>query len=57
MIFARPGQTLSDWRSEVTEVLTLCGNHLSLYELTVEAGTPLAKQVERGELVSPMSVV
>ena len=33
------------------QVLEVCDNHLSLYQLTVEPGTPLAKSVTTGTLV------
>ena len=33
------------------QALTLCGNHMSLYQLTVEQGTPLAKALKNGEMV------
>jgi len=39
MIYGRPGQTVSSWRSELAEALALAGGHLSLYQLTVEPGT------------------
>ena len=32
-------------------MLEVCDNHLSLYQLTVEPGTPLAKAVTTGTLV------
>lgn len=33
------------------QVLELCGNHVSLYQLTVEHGTPLSKSVKNNEIV------
>jgi putative oxygen-independent coproporphyrinogen III oxidase len=39
IIYARPGQDLSSWRSELQEVLDFGAQHLSLYQLTVEEGT------------------
>jgi putative oxygen-independent coproporphyrinogen III oxidase len=53
LIYARPGQSLAAWRSELDEALTLAGDHLSLYQLTVEAGTAFASMERRGELVVP----
>ena len=38
-IYARPGQTIRKWREELTQALSLAGNHLSLYQLTIEPGT------------------
>jgi len=40
LIYARPGQTPESWRRELTEALELAGDHLSLYQLTIEPGTP-----------------
>ncbi len=39
LIYARPGQTLADWRSELARALDLAHGHLSLYQLTIEPGT------------------
>ena len=40
LIYARPGQTAAEWESELNQALGLAGDHLSLYQLTIEAGTP-----------------
>jgi putative oxygen-independent coproporphyrinogen III oxidase len=53
LIYARPGQSLAAWRRELDEVLTLAGDHLSLYQLTIEPGTAFATLERRGELVIP----
>jgi len=50
MIYARPGQTLSDWESELEAALKLGAPHLSLYELTIAPGTAFAKATARGTL-------
>jgi oxygen-independent coproporphyrinogen-3 oxidase len=39
LIYGRPGQTVADWHRELTEALSLAGEHLSPYQLTIEAGT------------------
>src|ERR1043166_1879121 len=39
LIYARPGQALDAWASELDQALALAGNHLSLYQLTIEANT------------------
>lgn len=44
LIHSRPGQTLADWREELTQALALVPDHLSLYQLTIEEGTPFARQ-------------
>jgi putative oxygen-independent coproporphyrinogen III oxidase len=53
LIYARPGQTLSDWRAELREALALANDHLSLYQLTIEPGTAYEALHRRGELVLP----
>ncbi len=53
LIYARPGQSLAVWRSEIDEALTLAGEHLSLYQLTIEPGTAFATLARRGELALP----
>lgn len=53
MIYARPGQTPEAWRSELAEALSLAGEHLSLYQLTIEPETPFARLHEAGRLVVP----
>src|SRR5207237_1745343 len=51
LIYARPGQSISAWRSELNEALTLAGEHLSLYQLTIEHGTAFATLERRGRPV------
>ncbi|MCC6720001.1 MAG: coproporphyrinogen III oxidase [Acetobacteraceae bacterium] len=53
LIYARPGQTLADWRAELREALALAHDHLSLYQLTIEPGTTYHALHRRGELVLP----
>lgn len=53
LIYARPGQTLDVWRAELGQALALADRHLSLYQLTIEHGTPFAELHARGKLVVP----
>jgi len=53
LIYARPGQTLEAWRAELEEALALAGRHVSLYQLTIEQGTPFAELHARGKLHTP----
>lgn len=39
LIYATPGQTRAHWQSQLTRALDLAGDHLSLYQLTIESGT------------------
>jgi len=50
LIYARQDQTLDDWRAELTEALTMAVDHLSLYQLTIEAGTAFGDRAQRGGL-------
>jgi oxygen-independent coproporphyrinogen-3 oxidase len=53
LIYARPGQTEAAWAAELDRALALAGDHLSLYQLTIEPGTAFATAYARGELVPP----
>ncbi len=49
LIYARPGQSLAAWQAELDEALSLAGEHLSLYQLTIEPGTAFGNRAARGE--------
>lgn len=49
-IFGWPGQTLDDWQSDLTTILEWQPEHVSLYSLIVEPGTPMHRAVDRGIL-------
>jgi oxygen-independent coproporphyrinogen-3 oxidase len=53
LIYARPGQTAEDWARELEGALALAADHLSLYQLTIEEGTPFAALHRAGKLVTP----
>ncbi len=46
LMFGLPGQTQADWRDTLEEALRLRPEHLSVYGLMVEEGTPLALNSE-----------
>ncbi|MGB0554015.1 MAG: radical SAM family heme chaperone HemW [Alphaproteobacteria bacterium] len=50
LIYARPDQTLADWHRELDRALSLAGSHLSLYQLTIERGTPFHGLWRQGKL-------
>jgi oxygen-independent coproporphyrinogen-3 oxidase len=57
-IYGWPGQTIERWRSDLDQVLAgevggRAPDHLSLYGLIVEPGTPMADAVHRG-ILSPV---
>ena len=53
LIYARPGQSVTEWRDELRQALGFGLNHLSLYQLTIEAGTGFASRHARGEFLLP----
>ncbi len=53
LIYARPGQTPAGWHAELRTALAHAGDHLSVYQLTVEKGTPFYAALRRGEFVPP----
>ncbi|MDD2582438.1 MAG: radical SAM family heme chaperone HemW [Desulfuromonadaceae bacterium] len=42
LMHSLPGQNLHQWRSELLHAISLCPEHISIYGLTVEDGTPFA---------------
>ena len=58
LIYARPKQTLAMWEEELREALDEVQRHgithLSLYQLTMEDGTPMAAEHARGKFVLPV---
>lgn len=50
LIYARQHQTLTDWKSELSEALSMAADHLSLYQLTIEDGTAFGDRAARGKL-------
>ena len=50
LIFALPPSLGRDWSRDLDEAFALEPDHLSLYGLTVERHTPLARWTERGEV-------
>ena len=53
LIYARPGQTLTAWESELSAAIAEAAEHLSLYQLTIEQGTPFATLHAGGKLLLP----
>jgi oxygen-independent coproporphyrinogen-3 oxidase len=49
LIYARPGQSVVAWLRELDEALALAGDHLSLYQLTIEPGTAFHTRAAKGE--------
>ena len=53
LMFGLPEQEMSSWQESIEEAVKLGPDHISLYALTVEPGTPLARDVARGRTPSP----
>jgi putative oxygen-independent coproporphyrinogen III oxidase len=53
LIYARPGQTPQSWRGELERAIEEACEHLSLYQLTIEADTPFWSLRAAGKLVVP----
>jgi putative oxygen-independent coproporphyrinogen III oxidase len=53
LIYALPGQTVDDWAFSLREAIALGAEHISPYQLTIEAGTAFDRAVRRGRLRPP----
>jgi oxygen-independent coproporphyrinogen-3 oxidase len=53
LIYARPEQTTDVWGVELKRAIAEAAEHLSLYQLTIEADTPFAGLHATGKLVVP----
>jgi putative oxygen-independent coproporphyrinogen III oxidase len=53
LIYARPGQTVAAWRQELTEAVARAGEHISLYQLTIEPDTMFERLHRAGRLSLP----
>ena len=53
LIYARPNKQVKDWQQELELALSFAVDHLSLYQLTIEEGTPFYMRHGRGEFVIP----
>jgi putative oxygen-independent coproporphyrinogen III oxidase len=55
LIYDRPGMTQESWAAELGRALSFGTTHLSLYQLTIEAGTRFAALHAKGQLTLPDS--
>jgi oxygen-independent coproporphyrinogen-3 oxidase len=53
LIYARPGQTEAEWAEELKQAISYAVDHLSLYQLTIEEGTPFFGLHKAGKIVLP----
>jgi putative oxygen-independent coproporphyrinogen III oxidase len=57
LIYARPDQTPAMWTDELTRAIHEAAEHLSLYQLTIEEGTPFFGLHAAGKLKTPDEAV
>jgi putative oxygen-independent coproporphyrinogen III oxidase len=50
LMYGLPGQTLEGWLQTLEQTLSFAPEHLSCYQLTLAAATPLGRRAARGEL-------
>ena len=53
LIYGLPEQKVEPWEKTLNDVLPLQPDHLSLYALTIEEGTPLGKWLDEGRITTP----
>jgi putative oxygen-independent coproporphyrinogen III oxidase len=53
LIYGLPQQPLAAWQRTLDHALALAPDHISAYALTVEDGTPLARDVAHGRVPAP----
>jgi putative oxygen-independent coproporphyrinogen III oxidase len=53
LIYARPRQSLETWSTELKRAIAEAAEHLSLYQLTIEPGTPFFGLHKAGKLAIP----
>jgi len=53
LIYARPDQTAQAWATELRQAMDWGAEHISPYQLTIEAGTAFDRAVQRGRLIPP----
>jgi len=53
LIYGIPHQTLAMWQASLRNALSLEPEHLSMYSLGIEEGTPLERWIEQGRVPEP----
>ena len=53
LIYGTPGQTIESWSNTLEQAVAFAPEHLSCYQLTLEATTPLGKKLQAGEFSIP----
>ncbi|WP_162910001.1 radical SAM family heme chaperone HemW [Aggregatilinea lenta] len=53
LIYGNPGQTFAMWQTSLDAALSMQPEHLSMYSLGIEDGTPMQRWVARGQVEPP----
>ena len=53
LMYGLPHQTVSQWEDTITRLATLEPEHISLYALTLEEGTPMRVWADQGKIPEP----
>ncbi len=53
LICGVPGQSAASWRESVVRAIATGAGHVSVYPLSIEDGTPLAREIDAGALPEP----
>lgn len=53
LIYGLPGQEIETWKKSLLEIIGLEIEHISLYGLTIEKGTPFGNLAKKGLLIKP----
>ncbi len=57
LMYGLPGQTAGQWEDTITRLAALSPEHISLYALTLEEGTPMRLWADQGKISEPDSDV
>ena len=55
LMYGLPNQSLEQWQQTLTSLIDLAPEHISLYALTIEEGTPMHKWASEGSIPEPDS--
>jgi oxygen-independent coproporphyrinogen-3 oxidase len=53
LIYGIPGQTINKWMGTLAKAISFKPEHISCYQLTIEASTHLGKRLSNGEIILP----
>lgn len=53
LMFGLPGQSLSEWMTTLNNIISLKPEHISIYGLIIEEGTPFYNAKQKKQLITP----